>query len=330
MDPVTHLTAGALAASALRHKARKLLVFPFCLLAVWLADGDQLFGSSAQDYLVNHRGLTHSLIFAPIMALLPALIFAPFMKRLGFKALYMVSLALALIHIYQDWITSYGTQLFAPFTDARYGLSSVFIIDPFMTLTALALFAVSLFRGERGRRIAVWGLIFMIAYPLAAWGVKRAAHVTAPELLAEASVEYDSYELTTDAFSPLYWKLIVRDGDKIGMAGIRVLPPELFALDWHKSADTALLEVLAAQEDFFATWKWFAGYPAMDTTPLPGGGRKVVFKDLRFGIKSPPALKIVDGDRAPFSLTAWIGPGGKLERYSYNRPSGSDAQRVPN
>jgi hypothetical protein len=114
------------------------------------------------------------------------------------------------------------------------------------------------------------------------------------------------------------------------MAGVRVLPPELFDLDWHKKADPELLDDLAAQEDFFATWKWFAGYPAMDAAPLPGGGRKIVFKDLRFGIKSPPALKIVDGDRAPFSLTAWIGAGGKLEKYSYDRPSGRDAQRVPN
>lgn len=330
MDPVTHLTAGALAASALRGKAKARLLFPFCLLAVWLPDADQIFGSTAEDYLVNHRGLTHSVLFAPVLALLPVIIFLPLLRKLGFRILYAISLFLALTHIFQDWITSYGTQLFAPLTNARYALSSVFIIDPFLTLPALAVLFFSFFKGVKGRRLAALGLAFMIAYPLASWGVKRVGHEMAPGLMAAEGIEFESFELTTDAFSPLYWKLIVHHGDRIGMVGLRVLPPSIYDMEWHDRPDAELLQDLARQDGFFATWEWFAGYPAMDVVQNAGGDKRVVFKDLRFGIKSPPALKIIGGDRSPFSITAWIGPKGELMRFEYNRPSGRDAQRVPN
>jgi inner membrane protein len=330
MDPVTHITAGALAASSLRGIAGAGLIFPLCLLAAWLPDIDQLFGSGAEDYLINHRGLTHSLLFAPLTAAVPALLALWPARKPSALRLYLISLGLVLVHIYQDWVTSYGTQLLAPLTDARYGLSSVFIIDPFLTLPALAAFFASLFMGVRGRRLAALGLAFMIAYPLAALGVKSVAHEMAPGLMSANGITYESYELTTDAFSPMYWKLIVRNGDDVGMAGLRVLPPGMFNMEWHQKADSGLLADLARQESFFAVWQWFAGYPVMDVRPLEDGGRRVVFRDLRFGIKSPPALRIVDGDRAPFSIVARIGPDGGLAGFEYNRPSGKDAQRVPN
>jgi membrane-bound metal-dependent hydrolase YbcI (DUF457 family) len=42
------------------------------------------------------------------------------------------------IHIAGDVITSFGTMIFAPFTDARYALSTTFIIDPWFTSIVLA------------------------------------------------------------------------------------------------------------------------------------------------------------------------------------------------
>lgn len=329
MDPITHISAGALAASALRDKASAKLLYPFCLVAAWLPDGDQFFASGGEDYLVNHRAITHSIVFAPLLALIPVILFWPLIKRLGATRIFLVSLGLTLTHVYLDWITSYGTQLLSPFTNARYSLSSVFIIDPFLTLPVLVMFTASLFMGLRGKRLAVWGLAFLIAYPVASWGVKQGAARMTPALMTAQGVAYDSFELTTDAFSPMYWKLIIRGGDNIGMAGIRMVPPDLFALEWHDKADPELMDALAAQEPFFATWRWFAGYPAMDVFDNGDGGKRVLFKDLRFGIKSPPALRIIGGERMPFSLTAWIDASGTLTDYLYNPPSGRDAERVP-
>jgi len=329
MDPITHLSAGALTASAMRGQAKAKLLYPFALVAAWLPDGDQFFASGGEDYLVNHRAITHSVVFAPLLALIPMILFWPLTKRLGAGRVFAVSLGLTLTHIFLDWITSYGTQLFSPFTNARYGLSSVFIIDPFYTLPILALFTASLFMKIRGRQLAVLGLALLIAYPFATWGVKQGAARMAPALMAGQGIEHDGFEVTTDAFSPQYWKLIIYQGDKIGMAGIRMLPPELYALEWHKQADPELLAALAAQEPFFETWHWFAGYPAMDIFADGDGGKRVLFKDLRFGIKSPPALRVIGGERMPFSLTAWLDAGGALTRYLYNPPSGRDAERVP-
>jgi inner membrane protein len=94
-------------------------------LAMW--GGDFL-------YLRHHRGVTHSVLLAPLWAWLIAMLGARVFERTrerpgGWKALYGLALAGVLLHIAGDWITTYGTMLLAPLSDHRFGLGAVFIID---------------------------------------------------------------------------------------------------------------------------------------------------------------------------------------------------------
>ncbi len=82
------------------------------------------------EYLVNHRGVTHSFVMLPAWALLYSWIFAQLLREPGgWRALYGVT-ALGLgAHIAGDLITSFGTIILAPLSDWRAGIGTTFIID---------------------------------------------------------------------------------------------------------------------------------------------------------------------------------------------------------
>ena len=92
----------------------------------------QWFGDVA--YLTHHRGITHSVLMLPFWALGLAWLMALAFRTTrgqpgGWKSLYVFALAGIAIHIAGDWITQFGTMLLQPFSDHRFGLGSMFIID---------------------------------------------------------------------------------------------------------------------------------------------------------------------------------------------------------
>ena len=94
-------------------------------------------------YLRHHRGITHSLLLAPLwaglLAGLMSMVFASTRaQRAGWKNLYLIALAAIVVHIAGDWITHFGTMLLAPLSDARFGLGALFIIDPVFSGVLLA------------------------------------------------------------------------------------------------------------------------------------------------------------------------------------------------
>ncbi|MDY7001784.1 MAG: metal-dependent hydrolase, partial [Thermodesulfobacteriota bacterium] len=224
MDPITHLTSGALAGQALRGSIPSRLVLPFCALAAWIPDVDNLMGFGPEAYLIHHRGVTHSIFGGLILALIMAGIFRLISKNFSFAKAFVIAYALILVHIYLDLITSFGTQILAPFSRTRFALSSVFILDPFLTLPGLLIFVLSLFLKVRRRQAAVLGLAFMLIYPLAGLGVKHVVKTSLADRLARENISYEKLDVTTALFSPFYWKVVLDDGQSLGMATISLVP----------------------------------------------------------------------------------------------------------
>jgi inner membrane protein len=92
----------------------------------------------------------------------------------GWKALYGVC-ALALgVHIAGDLITSFGTIIFAPLSDARYAWGTTFIIDLWVTgIIAAGLLASVLWRRSRVPAMAA-GLVLVCLVGLQAVQKERA------------------------------------------------------------------------------------------------------------------------------------------------------------
>lgn len=156
MDPFTHGLVGAAAGRLVAPAGRRWEAAGAGFLAATLADLDVLL-QSAQDPLFQlelHRQFSHSLLFVPLGALLAwGLLVRWLGARLSRARLYLACLAGYGTAGLLDACTSYGTQLFWPFSSARLAWSVVAVVDPIFTLGLLALLVVSL------RKSARWALL---------------------------------------------------------------------------------------------------------------------------------------------------------------------------
>ena len=80
--------------------------------------------------LVTHRGYSHSLLVLPLVALPLGWLAWRFLGKRGAPRDWIWLAFWALFtHPLLDFLTTYGTQLFLPLTDARYSLDTIGIID---------------------------------------------------------------------------------------------------------------------------------------------------------------------------------------------------------
>ena len=130
MDTLTHALSGALLARAtapadsadgIPLRRRVVLgslaaAFPdIDVVASWM---------SPLAYLYHHRGITHSWVMLALWAVVLAwLCTKVWRKGPGWKAYAGVIAWGIAVHIAGDWITSFGTMMFAPLSDARLGIA---------------------------------------------------------------------------------------------------------------------------------------------------------------------------------------------------------------
>jgi inner membrane protein len=159
MDIITQTVLGASVGElVLGKKVGNKAVFWGAITGV-IPDLDVLITGffSEVDGLFVHRGFTHSLIFAFLLA--------PLLSYLIYKILHKRSLATrkdwfrlvfwsAFTHPILDYFTTYGTGAFAPFSNYRVEFSTIGIVDVFYTLPMILALAVLMFfnRNSKIRR----------------------------------------------------------------------------------------------------------------------------------------------------------------------------------
>ena len=136
MDTLTHALSGALLgrATAPADDANSIPLrrrVALGALAAAFPDIDVVVsGLSPLAYLYHHRGVTHSWVMLAVWALvLEWLCSRVWRGEPGWRA-YVGIIAWGIAaHIVGDWITSFGTMMFAPRSDARIEIGTTFIID---------------------------------------------------------------------------------------------------------------------------------------------------------------------------------------------------------
>jgi inner membrane protein len=97
-------------------------------------------------YLELHRGPTHSFLLLPLWAAVFSWVLAKILREpRGWRAFYGVTALGLALHIAGDWITSFGTMMFWPLSDARPGLGTTFIIDLWLSGIIIAGLLFSVF-----------------------------------------------------------------------------------------------------------------------------------------------------------------------------------------
>jgi inner membrane protein len=163
------------------------------------------------EYLLTHRGVTHSVLLLPLWALILAWLLAKILREPGgWRALYGVC-ALALgAHIAGDYITSFGTMVLAPLTDWRAALGTTFIIDLwFSGIIVVGLIASAIF--YRSRVPAMAASVVLAAYVGFQYVQKREALEFGREYARARAMEGARVVVHPRPVSPFNWTVFVSD-----------------------------------------------------------------------------------------------------------------------
>ncbi|MCC6293547.1 MAG: metal-dependent hydrolase [Bryobacterales bacterium] len=298
MENLTHSLTGLILARA-GFDSRVPRAALLCILAANAPDIDVLSAlGGASVYLEHHRGLTHGLLAAPVLALLCTAV-ARLTTRGVFPWLqaFAAALTAGLSHLFLDWTNIYGVRLFAPFSGQwlRGDLATVF--DPVLC-AVLAMFALwptlgKLVGQEIGSHTRYGGssarvaLVLMLVY----FGARGMLHARALAILD--SRLYDGREAVRVAafpslVSPFHWRGLVEMPDQY-----RILPVNLLAeFDpdagrvLYRGAGKHRASQAAAQTEPFRALIHFSPYLFWQTGAdlVPEESFTVEATDLRFGL----------------------------------------------
>lgn len=274
MDPFTQGAFGALF-SQTNGKSKDLAKAAVIgAIAGMVPDLDILITSSEDSLLAleYHRHFTHSLFFIPFGGLLCAVVLYPLLGRfIGItflQTLLWCFLGFA-SHGLVDSLTSYGTQLFWPFTNRRVAWDIVSIVDPLVTIPLLIFICFSAF--TKMRRYTIIGIVWIFLYfSLSIYQQGRAIH-EGQKLVEKRGLNVLNIEVKPSFANILVWKIIITTDDSYYVDAVKVGwdQPIIWEGDSVKKLDYARdlpwLDLKSQQQKDIERFRWFSsGYIALD------------------------------------------------------------------
>ena len=253
------------------------------------------------EYLLYHRGPTHSIVLLPLWALGLSWVLARLLREPGgWRALYGVTALALFAHIAGDVITSFGTVVLAPFSEWRAALGTTFIIDLWFTGIILAgLLACAVF--YRSRLPAVAASIVLAGYVALQYAQRQEALEFGEQYARSRGLQEARIEAHPRPVSPFNWTVFVSTERAHHFAHVnlrrgeprRYAPGDGFVarLDagyqplsqarWEtRDRYGSALAKEAWQSEALSVFRWFADLPAYDGASA--GSTCVWFVDLRF------------------------------------------------
>ena len=222
MDPISQGAVGAVFAQTISSKKNIAKITVIGCLAGMAPDLDVLIQSREDPilFLEYHRQFTHSLIFIPFGSLLLSLIMFPFLKRsISFKIIFATSFLGYATHGLLDACTSYGTQLFWPFSDERISWNNVSIVDPFFTIPLVILTAFSI--KKRNKNFSFLAIGWISFYLLFGVFQYERAFLSAKNLANSRGHTADRLTLKPSFGNLILWKAIYQHEEVYFVDAIR-------------------------------------------------------------------------------------------------------------
>jgi inner membrane protein len=254
-----------------------------------------------------HRGPTHSLLLAPLWALMLGYFSAWWLRDRANSRGYMGICLLGLFsHIASDLLTIYGTQILAPLSDWRPGFGTTFVIDPYFS--AIVLVGVVASIGLGTPRWARAGLLVLALYLGLQVLLQQQATSIGETYARVERLEQATSRALAQPLSPFNWLIIVSEGERYHIARVNLAaaggqPPggasgwlvRLWsayrapqALNWERrsrfgeSGQARELARSVWESTGFAGFRRFARYPALYRIDQLEGETCVWFTDLRY------------------------------------------------
>ncbi len=231
MDPLSQGTVGAAFAQSAANKNNIFKIGFIGFLAGLTPDLDVLIQSSTDPILSleYHRQFTHSLFFIPFGSLIVALLIFPLVKRsMSLKTVYFASLLGYATHGLLDACTSYGTQLFWPFSNERVSWNNISIVDPLFTIPVLILVVIAI--RTKKKIFSFFGIGWIIFYLSLGFVQYERALSAAIELANMRGHNAERLTLKPSFGNLILWKSIYQHKDTFYVDAIRTAQSSTWCL----------------------------------------------------------------------------------------------------
>ncbi len=287
MDTITQMALGAVIGQAIGYKKLGWKAPLYGAIGGLIPDLDVLYTGYFGPYGTwqYHRHITHSLFFAPVVApLLGWLTWAIHKKVPGHYLTHALIWFLAIItHPLLDTLTVYGTMLLAPFSNERFTVSAVSIIDPIYTLPLFIALLLPRRYAQRGAQIALVITTLFLGY---CWHLNNKAEDIALKQIAAQNITPEKVSVYTTIFQPYLRRVVVRE-DVGGTEWLRVG----FVSTWNpQPIKWACLKQnggsyrnMVLQTEGGRLFDWFAD----GELSFARDGKRLIVMDARYGTPGP-------------------------------------------
>ncbi|MFT4536504.1 MAG: inner membrane protein [Saprospiraceae bacterium] len=212
------------------------------------------------ERLSMHRGFSHSILFSLLLALLLAYLLKmmKITKEVKFYRLAFFSWLTLITHILLDGFTSYGTLVFLPFSDVRFGFDSINVVDPVYSFPLLIGLLLSLMKKGESKLIKYpneIGIVLSTLYLVATLVIKQNVDQKFAETLSAQNIQYSKIHSQPVGIASFHWYGLGRTQDGFFLGDYSYLEGHDIQFTFFPSADSLLLEM---DEYTVDRMKWFA------------------------------------------------------------------------
>jgi len=248
-------------------------------------------------YIEYHRTYTHSLVFLPLVALLPMLLVR---AKFSIRS-YLAAIIGVLSHLLLDWTNAYGIPLALPFSYHRFRLDINNIVDVWiLAILLIAVVATALARlvsseiGERNSTAPrrAWGWAALAAV-LAFEGLRVVTHARAIAVMSARLYEGAPPQRVTalpNGVTPFTWRGVIEGPGFVVIAPVDLLAeydPRAGRL-YRAPAPVPGMDAALRTHPFQVFSRW-SQVPFWRVTPV-GDDVRLDLIDLRFGTPESPGF----------------------------------------
>ena len=295
MDSLTQIVLGAAVGEAVLGKKVGSRAMLWGAIAGTIPDLD-VFLRFFTDPITStemHRGFSHSLVFAILMAPIMGWISNKIHKKreIGFKPWTKLFFLCIVTHPLLDNHTTWGTQFFWPF-EYRIAFKNIFVADPLYTLPFLTFLLIAMFHKRTNPRRSMFnkiGLIVSSSYMALTIVLKGVSYYQFRAQLIKDKVEYLDMDTKPTPLNTILWnaQAETKTGYRVANYSFFDTKDIEFSNEFPKNDD--LLEPYKDQKAVQQLIKISAGWYIVEE--IEG---ELFFVDIRFGQMG------MDINKAPF------------------------------
>ena len=286
MDSLTQIVLGASIGEVVAGKKLGNKALLWGAIAGTIPDLDVLANPwlDMVQQLSFHRSVTHSFLFALVISpILGWLLHKLYKKQnAGFWRWTMLFFLGFTTHALLDACTTWGTQLFWPFSNYGVAFYNIFVIDPLYTLPFLGFTLAAAFykRHKTTRRwLNYTGLVLSTSYLVLTFVFKAQANRVFDKSLNAESINYQAYISKPTPLNTIFWSVTARTQDGFYNGFYSLLDKDSKVAYEFEPQQKHLLEPYLGNSKVERLLEITKGYYTVEQAPDKG----IYINDLRFG-----------------------------------------------